>query len=62
MRIAPAIELSARQQDLLEGFVRRSTVEQRLAQRARIILAAARGGLNRDLTKDFEFPVFNPIS
>ena len=52
MRIAPAIELSARQQEVLERFVRCSTVEQRLAQRARIILAAARGGLSRDLAKD----------
>jgi len=52
MRIAPAIELSARQQEVLERLVRRSTGEQRLAQRARIVLAAARGGLNRDLAKD----------
>jgi len=33
-------------------MVRRSTGEQRLAQRARIVLATARGGLNRDLAKD----------
>ena len=52
MRIAPAIELSARQQDVLERLVRRSTVEQRLARRARIILDAARGGLSKDLTTE----------
>ena len=51
MRIAPAIELSPRQQEVLERMVRRTTGEQRLAQRARIVLAAARGGLNRDLAK-----------
>ena len=49
MRIAPAIELSARQQEVLERLVRRRTGEQRLAERARIVLAAAQGGLNRDL-------------
>lgn len=52
MRIAPTIELSARQRDVLERLVRRTTGEQRLAQRARIVLAAAQGGLNRDLAKD----------
>ena len=52
MRIAPVIELSARQQEVLERLVRGSTVEQRLVQRARIVLAAARGGLNRDLAED----------
>ncbi len=52
MRIAPAIELSARQQEVLERLVRGSTVEQRLVQRARIVLAAARVGLNRDLAED----------
>ena len=52
MRIVPTIELSARQQDVLGRLVRRTTGEQRLAQRARIVLAAAQGGLNRDLAKD----------
>jgi len=52
MRIAPAIELSARQQEVLERLVRRRTGEQRLAERARIILAAAEGGLNLDVAKD----------
>ena len=41
MRIVPTIELSARQQDVLGRLVRRTTGEQRLAQRARIVLAAA---------------------
>ena len=52
MRIAPDIELSARQQDILEHWVRSPTREQRLVQRARIVLATSRGGLNRDLAKD----------
>jgi len=52
MRIAPAIELSTRQQEELERLVGRRTGEQRLADRARIILAAAQGGLNRDLAKN----------
>ena len=52
MRIAPTIELSARQQEFLARLVRRSTAEQRLAERTRIVLAAAQGGLNRDLAKD----------
>ncbi len=51
MRIAPAIELSARQQDVLERLLRRTTGEQRLAERARIVLACAQGGLSRDLAK-----------
>lgn len=51
MRIAPAIELSVRQQEELERLVRSSTGEQRLVGRARIVLAAAQGGLNRDLAK-----------
>lgn len=49
MRIAPSIELSARQQEMLEHLVRSPTSEQRLVQRARIVLAAGKGGLNRDL-------------
>ena len=52
MRIAPVIELSVRQQEVLERLVRSSTVEQRLARRARIVLAASQGGLNRDLAED----------
>ena len=52
MRIAPEIDLSARQRQVLEHLVRSPTVEQRLVQRARIVLAAAGGGLNRDLAKD----------
>ncbi len=52
MRVAPVIELSARQQEDLERLVRSSTAEQRLVLRARIVLAAAQGGLNRDLAQD----------
>lgn len=52
MRVAPTIELSARQQEGLERLVRSSTAQQRLVSRARIVLAAARGGLNRDLAQD----------
>ncbi|MFC1525508.1 helix-turn-helix domain-containing protein [Candidatus Latescibacterota bacterium] len=52
MRVAPAIELSTRQQEVLERLVRRSTGEQRLAERARIILACAQGGRNLDLAED----------
>ncbi len=57
MRVAPAIELSARQREILERLVRSGTTEQRLVQRARIVLAAARGGLSRDLAKDLEVHV-----
>ena len=49
MRVAPSIELSARQREILEHWVRCPTLEQRLAQRARIVLAAAGGGRNQDL-------------
>lgn len=49
MRIAPSIELSTRQQEMLEHLVRSPTAEQRLVQRARIVLAASQGGLRRDL-------------
>ena len=49
MRIAPSIELSTRQQEMLEHLVRSPTSEQRLVQRARIVLAAGKGGLSRDL-------------
>ncbi len=52
MRIAPAIELSTRQREELERLIRRKTGEQRLAERARIILACAQGGRNQDLAKD----------
>ena len=51
MRIAPKIELSARQREFLEHLVRSPTAQQRLVQRARIVLAAAAGGLNRDLAQ-----------
>ena len=38
-----------RQQEVLEHLVRSPTSEQRLVQRARIVLAASQGGLSRDL-------------
>ncbi len=40
---ATAIELTPEERDTLEEWVRASTTEQRMAQRARIILAAAEG-------------------
>jgi putative transposase len=52
MRIAPAIELSTRQREELERLVRSPSEEQRLARRARIVLATSEGGLNRDLARD----------
>ena len=52
MRIAPTIELSARQREILERLVRSPTAEQRLVSRSRIVLAAAGGGLSQDLAKD----------
>jgi len=52
MRIAPSIELSARQQEMLEHFVRSPTSEQRLVQRARIVLAVSQGGLSRDVAHE----------
>jgi putative transposase len=52
MRIAPAIKLSIRQQEELERLVRSSSEEQRLARRARIVLAASQGGRNCDLAKE----------
>ncbi|MBT3341453.1 MAG: helix-turn-helix domain-containing protein [Gemmatimonadetes bacterium] len=52
MRVAASIELSRRQQEILERMVRSPTTEQRLVQRARIVLAAAEDSLNRDLVED----------
>ena len=51
MRKAPIIELSARQQEALTRLVRQPTTEQRVAARARIILAAAEGGLNKEMAE-----------
>ena len=48
-RKAPIIELSARQHEALTCLVRQPTTEQRVVARARIILAAAEGGLNQEI-------------
>jgi len=50
-RKAPIIELSARQQEALTRLVRQPTGEQRLAERAQIILAAAQGQPNQEIAK-----------
>ncbi len=50
-RKAPIIELSARQHEELTRLVRQPTGEQRMAGRARIILAAAAGEPNKDIAK-----------
>ena len=49
MRKAPIIELSVRQHEALVRLVRQPTTEQRVAARARIILAAAKGRRNKDI-------------
>ncbi len=51
MRTAPIIELSARQHEALSRLVRQPTTEQRVAARARIILATAEGGLNQEIAE-----------
>jgi len=50
-RKAPIIELSPRQREALTRLVRQPTTEQRVAARARIILAAAQGGLNQEIAQ-----------
>ena len=50
-RKAPIIELSARQLEVLTCLVRQPTGEQRVAARAKIILAAAQGEPNREMAK-----------
>ncbi len=50
-RKAPIIELSARQHEVLTLLVRQPTTEQRVVARARIILAAAEGGLNQEIAE-----------
>jgi transposase len=58
MRIAPSIDLSVRQREILERLIRSPTVEQRLVQRALFVLAAAtQGGLSRDLAEDLGMSV-----
>ncbi len=49
MRKAPIIELSVRQHEALVRLVRQPTTEQRVAARARLILAAAKGRRNKDI-------------
>ena len=51
MRRAPTIELSARQHEALTRLVRQPTTEQRVVARARIILAAAEGGQNKEIAE-----------
>ena len=50
-RKAPVIELSVRQHEALTRLVRQPTTEQRVAARARIILAAAQGGQNQEIAQ-----------
>ena len=50
-RKAPIIELRPRQREALTRLVRQPTTEQRVAARARIILAAAQGGLNQEIAQ-----------
>lgn len=48
-RKARVIEVSPRQQEVLERLVRRRTEEQRVAERARIVLGAGQGEANQDI-------------
>jgi hypothetical protein len=50
-RKAPIIELSAGQEEELKRRIRRPTGEQRVAERARIILAAGTGETNKELAR-----------
>jgi transposase len=50
-RPTSSIELTAGQRETLERYKRRGTVSQRLAVRARIILACADGGTNEEVAK-----------
>ena len=50
-RKAAIIELSAGQEEELKRRIRRPTGEQRVAQRARIILAAGTGKTNKELAR-----------
>jgi len=51
-RRAPAIQVTDRQRDALETFVRGSTTEQRVVHRARIVLLAAAGQTNKDIASE----------
>lgn len=48
-RVATAIQLTDEERATLERWTRGTTTEQRLAQRARIVLAAAAGKTNKDI-------------
>lgn len=50
-RIAPVIELSDKDRETLSSWTRAGKTEQRLAMRARIVLAASRGTRNRDIAR-----------
>ena len=51
-RIAPVIDLSPEDHETLVSWTRSGKVEQRLAFRARVVLAASRGTLNRDIARE----------
>ena len=51
-RIAPVIELSDRDRETLASLTRSGKTEQRLVLRARIVLAASRGAINRDIARE----------
>ncbi len=53
----PAIELSESEQAALEKLVRRHNVEQQIALRGRIILAAGAGKNNRQIAQELEVSV-----
>lgn len=51
-RFAPVIELSDRDREALASLTRSGKTEQRLVLRARIVLAASRGAINRDIARE----------
>ncbi len=51
-RIAPVIDLSPEDRETLVSWTRSGKAEQRLAFRARVVLAASRGALNRDIARE----------
>ena len=51
-RIAPLIELSDEDHETLLGWTRAGKTQQRFVLRARIVLAAAEGRINRDIARD----------
>ena len=52
MRAAVAISLNGEERANLEGWLRSGTTEQRLARRARIVLAAAKNRMNKDIAAE----------